>query len=256
MVDAATKVENAGGNAGQYWDALQGFTNSEAQSLSSNSKSLSSWNSGNGIAKILAVYDTTLSLPCRYVPQNIFNWASTGGNTLVTASATNPLWSVINSTLYVQGAGASDSITLRFVKRHVSITSNQASTAVISDTAWTSSTTTITNFTGTLTTHVGGTFVGTDNGGNVFSRLITAYVSASSFSIASALTADGAGTYGYIIPPNGSDIAVPNTYWPHILDLAYAVAMQDEGEPDKLALAAAKEAAVDKEIYTGLVGAK
>jgi hypothetical protein len=113
----------------------------------------------------------------------------------------------------------------------------------------------VTNFTGTLSTHVGGTFVGIDNGGNVFSRLITAYVSATAFTIASALVADGAGTNGYIIPPNGSDIAVTSTYWPMILDLAYAVAKMEEGEPDTIALATAKEAQVDKEINAGLPGA-
>ena len=185
----------------------------------------------------------------------MYNWAGTGGNTIIAASATNPLWSEINSTLYVLGAGASDSITLRYIKRHVPITNGQASTAVVSDTAFTATGMAITNFTGTLSTHVGGTFAGTDSAAAPFSRLIVAYVSSTAFTIASALAADGASTNGYIIPPNGSDIAVTSTYWPMILDLAYAVAKMEEGEPDTIQLALAKEAIVDKEINAGLPGA-
>jgi hypothetical protein len=248
MLDTANKLEIAGMDAGKYWDALQGYTASEAQALVANAKALSSWNSANGIVKILSVYDTTLSLPCRYISQRLFDWAGTGGNTLLTASSTNPLWSQIGSTLYVKGAGATDSITLRYVKKHVSIVATSASTAVVSDVAFTATGTAITNFTGTLATHVGGSFVGLDNGGNPFSRLIVAYVSATAFTIASALTADGAGTNGYIVPPNVADIAVPNTYHPQILDLALAVAFKEEGEADKIQLALTLEAGVDKEI--------
>jgi len=78
---------------------------------------------------------------------------------------------------------------------------------VVADTAWTGAGTAITDFTGVTTSHVGAQFVGTDNGAASFTRTIVGYVSATAFTINSALASDGAGTAGFIIPP-GDTVAV------------------------------------------------
>ena len=92
-----------------------------------------------------------------------------------------------------------------------SYTSNLASVSlapnagtVVSDTAFTAAAKTITAFTGVVASHVGGEFIGLDNGGNAFKRSIVSYVSSTSFTINSALVADGAGTNGFIVPPGGA----------------------------------------------------
>lgn len=120
---------------------------------------------------------------------------------------------------------ATDTIEIKYYRQPKVGTASSAS--VISDVAWTSSSTTITNFTGMTTALVGGTFTGLDSGGNAFARTITQYVSATSFIISSALVADGAGTNGYIIPPSANTYSVTTGTYIDIPD-SYSTVIADE----------------------------
>lgn len=120
---------------------------------------------------------------------------------------------------------ATDTIEIKYYRQPKVGTASSA--AVVSDVAWTSSSTTITNFTGMTTALVGGTFVGLDSGGNAFARTITQYVSATSFLISSALVADGAGTNGYIIPPGANTYSVTTGTYIDIPD-SYSTVIADE----------------------------
>lgn len=82
---------------------------------------------------------------------------------------------------------------------------------------------TVSAVTGVLAAHVGGMFVGTDYGGLLFSKIISGYISSTSFVLSSAVTA-GAGTLGYIIPPasalvgTGAYPDIPDSYIPTVID--------------------------------------
>lgn len=119
---------------------------------------------------------------------------------------------------------ATDLIELKYYRQP--IVGSVSSAAVVSDVAWSASGTAVSSFTGMTTALVGGIFVGTDNGGNFFARTIVGYTSSTAFVISSSLISDGAGTNGYIVPPNsntytitrGTYIDLPDSYASLLLD--------------------------------------
>jgi hypothetical protein len=120
---------------------------------------------------------------------------------------------------------ASDLVELKYYRQPKIGTVTSA--AVVCDDAFTSAGTVITAYTGMTTALVGGTLVGRDSSANKFARTITKYLSATSFEVSSALVADGACTYGYIVPPSSNTYAaVSGTY----IDLpdSYAELLLDE----------------------------
>ena len=131
MTFAGARLERNGQDAGVYWDALQGYITSEAQALSSNTKTIASWNSGAGVVYILSAYDTTLSKPMKRVSERNYTWAQTGGNGFLTASSSNILWTQDGSSIRVSGSGATDSITLRYVKAHTALAANTGSSDIL-----------------------------------------------------------------------------------------------------------------------------
>lgn len=69
------------------------------------------------------------------------------------------------------------------------------------DASYSVSSLTVTGFTTSLTSdYVGATFIGTDAGGNYFSRTVKSVASTSSFTIDAVLTSEGTCTSGYLIP--------------------------------------------------------
>lgn len=120
---------------------------------------------------------------------------------------------------------ATDTIEIKYYRQPK--VGSASSAAVVSGTTWTSSSTTITSFTGMTTALVGGIFVGLDNGANAFARTITQYVSTTSFTISSALVAGGAGTNGYIIPPGANTYSVTTGTYLDIPD-SYSTVIADE----------------------------
>lgn len=138
----------------------------------------------------------------------------------ITASFKQTYWEADGGNLYILGGSSADTYSIEYVKQHTDLVAGGSAQTVVSDTAWSATGTAVTGFTGTLSSHVGGQFVGIDSGGNKFVRTITAYVSSTAFTIDSALVANGAGTNGYIIPLNAGDIQIDSAYWNEILDEA------------------------------------
>lgn len=135
---------------------------------------------------------------------------------------------------------ASDTVELKYYRQPKVGTTSSA--AVVSDTAWSASGVTVSAFTGMTSALVGATFTGLDNGGNAFARTVTKYVSSTSFEISSALVSDGAGTNGYLIPPNsnsytttrGTYIDLPDSYASLLLDetVSAFIRLKNNGQGD------------------------
>jgi hypothetical protein len=214
-------------------DAIREYINTESQTLASSTKALSSWT--GGVFAILAARNTTdTAIPIPLSNQLVAE-ATSGVNRWLLASSSNQKYYLNGGNFVLLGGTATSAISLTYVKQHTDLVAGGSAGTVVFDNAWTASSTTITNFTGVLSTHVTGKFVGTDNGGNYFERTIATYVSATSFTINSALVADGAGTAGYIVPPTANDIIIPSQYWPEVLDEAYLVwAAQNPGNDSTL----------------------
>jgi len=144
---------------------------------------------------------------------------------------------------------ASDTIELKYYRQPKIGTATSAS--VVGDTAFTASGTTVSAFTGMTAALVGGTLVGTDSAAGKFARTITKYLSSTSFEISSALAADGASTYGYIIPPSSNTAAVtsgtyvdlPDSYVMLLLDEVCARYLSAKNQPN-----ANLEASVDRQL--------
>jgi len=222
-------------------DALQNHIVEYSGALASSKLSLTTSGlttpASGGVLQILEVYNTDDSK---------FIHPSPRINKLFVQNSLNSFldeqyWTVNAGSLEVFGSGvaATENITMRFIKGHVNHVAGGGAVTVVSDTAWTASSTTITNFTGTLASHVGSIFAGLDNGANAFSRTIASYVSGTSFTINSALVADGAGTNGYIIPASATtgDLEVPKEWWEEALDMATIIGL--ESDPDSTNLARA-----------------
>lgn len=127
---------------------------------------------------------------------------------------------------------ASDTIELKYY-RQPAVGTLSAQT-VVYDAAFTISGTTVTNFTGVLAAHVGGTLVGTDAVAALFNRVITKYVSSTSFEISSTVTNAGACTVGYIIPAGAFSVAITRGTYVDILD-CYAPLIIDDVRSSVLA---------------------
>jgi hypothetical protein len=144
---------------------------------------------------------------------------------------------------------ASDTIELKYYRQPKTGTVTSAS--VINDDAFTAAGTTISAFSNFVASLVGGILVGRDSGGNKFARTITKYLSSASFEISSALVADGACTYGYIVPPasntaavtSGTYVDLPDSYVMLLLDEVCARYLSAKNQPN-----ANLEASVDRQL--------
>jgi len=228
-------------------NALKHYKNREGQALTNNVLPLTTWT--GGVAAIISAYNSTDAVYVKRLPDGMVGHARAASNTYYTPSTTNQFWVVEDGSFVLMDGGTTtgDTIVLEYVRPHADLAVGQTST-VISDTTWSATGTAVTAFTGTIASHVGGTFVGLDNGANAFSRKIVAYVSATAFTISAALVADGAGTNGYIIPPASSDTLVPDTYWHEILSLALQEGLEEEATQEGRQVGLAKEQFVNQEI--------
>jgi hypothetical protein len=116
------------------WFALRGYVNEEAQTLSSNAKTLVSWT--GDVAWIIEAYDSTTSLPIKRLPEHLRIWIKTGGNSYITSATSNLYWVVDASTLRVYGSAATDSILLTYVKKHTDLSAGGASDIVVDSPYW------------------------------------------------------------------------------------------------------------------------
>jgi hypothetical protein len=210
----------------QNWMALRFYIKDGTATLSANIALLTAWT--GTVWEILSAKNNTDSKIILPAPENIKYEMMDGVNIYLTPT--------IDKQYYVKDAGyfrlldgktdTADVIYLRYIKEHTDLSVAAGASAPVYDASftYTVATLTITNFTGVITTHVGGKLVGTDAGGNLFERLITGYVSSTSFTIDSALTNAGtACTLGYIIPPSQNDIEIDSQYWDEVLQSAYRI---------------------------------
>ena len=108
----------------------------EAKSLTNNVLVLSSW---TGTATwILSAYNSTDSVPIKRLSEAIRIWVLTGGNSFLTASATNQYWirDAGNFRLVDGATNSTDSITLRFVKAHAALSAGGSADILLSSSYW------------------------------------------------------------------------------------------------------------------------
>jgi len=229
-------------------EALQSYVVEESVALSGGVYSLGSLASNNGALDIISVYNSTDTAVVYPLPSEFRATVQAGVNALLSEQ----YWFVDGGNLRVVGTGVAgtETVTIKFIKNHPALSANGAAGTVVSGTSFSATGTAVTSFTpGTvLASHVGAKFVGLDNGANAFDRTIVAYVSATAFTINSALVADGAGTNGYIIPIATAEIIIPSTYWGQILDLSTMLALEADPSDTNLARATILQARVDREI--------
>lgn len=227
-------------------EALQSYVVEETVSLSGGTYALSTLASGVGAIYVMSAYNSTDNAIIKPLPAWMRPVIQSSANTLLS----DQYWLIDGGNIRVVGTdvAGTESIIIKFVKNHPALAANGSAGTVVSDVAWNATGTAVTNFTGTVATHVGATFAGLDSGGNPFNRIITAYVSATAFTINTALVADGAGTNGYIIPPASGEIIVPSTHWGIILDLATVHALEADPSNQNLAWAVQLQNRVDKEL--------
>lgn len=101
---------------------LRDYTAEEAQTLAANVKALSGWT--GGVFHVISAYNATDSLPVKQVVgerQRFF--VESGGNSYITASATNQYWTEDGSNFrLIDGSTTNaDSLRLRYVKQHTDL---------------------------------------------------------------------------------------------------------------------------------------
>lgn len=224
-------------------EALAGYITEDSHALSNNTIALSTYS--GGVDHIFTAYNVTQDQVVDPIPDQELRYYNPSAGTFIGSSKSNQYYHFDGSNFRLLDASTTtnDTIKLTYLKRHTALVAGGTASTVVSDTAWTATGTAITNFTGSALTYVGGTFVGLDNGGNAFSRTVVAYVSATAFTIDSALVADGAGTNGYLIPPGiATDILIASPYWGELLKWATALGLRDEPTQERIARADALEA--------------
>ncbi len=217
--------------ANRDWMALRHYIKDGTATLSAGASLLTAWTGTPFI--IISARNSTDGMVIKPVPSELKHYFDTGEySNYFAPSTTKQYYSVENGYFtLLDGTGTStDTIYLRYIKQHTDLTAGAGASTVVQDTDFTSLLTAITNFTGVLSTHVGGRFVGTDSDSNHFDRLITAYVSSTAFTIDSALTADGATGTGYIVPPSQNDIEIDSQYWNEVLQEAFNIFLQRVGK--------------------------
>lgn len=220
------------------WMALRSYIKDGTATLSSGQSLLSAWTGTPFI--ILSAKNSTDNVIVRPVPQELKHVMDVSLNSYLVPSTTDQYYSIENGyfTLLDNTGTSTDSIYLRYVKEHTDLSVGAGASTVVYDASftYTVATLTISNFTGVISTHVGGKLIGTDAGGNLFERLITGYVSSTSFTIDSALTNAGtACTSGYIVPPSQNDIEIDSQYWDEVLQEAYKIYLRRYPIKDNIA---------------------
>jgi hypothetical protein len=196
-------------------------------SLTGGQSLLSAW-TGN-VSVILSAKNSTDNVIVSPVPQALKHAFDVALNQYLSPSASNQFYSIENGYFtLLDGTGTStDSIYLRYVKEHADLSVGAGASTVVYDAAFSiapvGTGTIVTDFGGVIATHVGGTLTGKDNSGNPFSRLITSYISSTSFTIDSTVTSAGSCTLGYITPPSQNDIEIDSQYWDEVLQEAYKI---------------------------------
>jgi len=212
--------------ASQNWMALRLYVKDGSASLTANTALLSAWT--GGVFEIISAKNTTDNLLVYPMPEDLKHYLELGTNPYISPSLTLQYYTKDSGyfKLLDGTVTSTDTIYLRYVKEHTDLTTGAGASTVVYDGTCTTLLTAVTNFTGVLSTHVGGRFVGTDTGGHTFDRLITAYVSSTAFTIDSAVTDDGATCAGYIIPPSQNDIEIDSQYWDEVLQEAFKIYVQ------------------------------
>jgi hypothetical protein len=215
--------------ASQNWRALRSYIKDGSASLTAGSALLSAW-SGN-VFEIISAKNTTDSVFVYPMDEDLKHFLELGNSQYISPSLFNQYYAIDNGYFrLLDGVGTStDTIYLRYIKEHTDLAVGSGASTLVYDASftYTVATLTITNFTGVISTHVGGRLVGTDAGGNLFDRGITSYISSTSFTIDSALTNAGtACTVGYITPPAQNDIEIDSQYWDEVLEEAFKIYIQ------------------------------
>jgi hypothetical protein len=211
----------------ENWMALRNYIKDGTVSLTGGQSLLTAW-TGN-VSVILSAKNSTDNVFVHPVPQWLKHAFDVALNQYLSPSATNQFYSIENGYFtLLDGTGTStDAIYLRYVKEHSDLSVGAGASTVVYDAAFTVSPSgtglIVTDFTGVIATHVGGTLTGKDNSGNPFSRLITSYISSTSFTIDASLTDNGNCTLGYITPPSQNDIEIDSQYWDEVLQEAYKI---------------------------------
>jgi hypothetical protein len=206
------------------WMALRSYLKDGTATLSGGQALLSAW-TGN-VSIILSAKNSTDNKFIYPVPQKLKHILDVSLNSYLTPSVNIQYYDVNNGYfILLDGTGAStDAVYLKYVKEHSDLTVGAGASEPVYDAAWTLSGTTVTNFTGVLSTHVGGTFTGLGLSSVPSARLITSYVSSTSFTIDSAfIGGDTSGTHGIIIPLSQNDIEIDSQYWDEVLQEAYKI---------------------------------
>lgn len=132
---ARMKME-AGVPASREMDFLDAYMAVEAQSLSNNTKALSSWT--GGVMEILSAYNATDSLPVSRLKDTLYSHVQTGGNGFLTASTTRQYWLRDGSSFRLVDGGTTtgDSISLRYIKPHTDLSAGGASDILVTSPYW------------------------------------------------------------------------------------------------------------------------
>ena len=123
----ALAADKAGMDASWHYGFLQGYITEEAQSLSASVKALSSWT--GGVAYIFSVKNgSTFVKP---ISQERKTFSDVELNDYLKTSSTNQFWLLEAGDIHVLGCGATDSVTLRYLKQHTDLSAGGATDILI-----------------------------------------------------------------------------------------------------------------------------
>jgi hypothetical protein len=111
-------------------DALRGYTNVEAQSLSSSELALSTWT--GGVVGILSVYNATDEAIPRPISNELKEEAQTGNNKYISSAVNTDLqhYYINDSNFTLINGTATSSIRLTYIKQHTDLVANTGSTDI------------------------------------------------------------------------------------------------------------------------------
>lgn len=109
------------------------IVDASATALTANVKSLTSWDATNTVLEVLEAYNATDSLIVKRIPENKRYQTSAGGNSYLTASATNQFFILDagNFRLLDGATNSADTIALRFIKTYVDLTDGNTTDIII-----------------------------------------------------------------------------------------------------------------------------
>jgi hypothetical protein len=121
QIDIGRRKESRSQEAAKHWESLGTYIISLADNVVDSSKSLENWGGSDDIAWVLSAYNDTDNIPVKELPQRLYPYTQTGGNSFLTASATNQYYTLNTGLFQLQGGTNPSSIQLVFVKKHVDL---------------------------------------------------------------------------------------------------------------------------------------